>query len=80
MLPHPLQLQRTEKLPEYAGELEMYSVRFVLSVASRKAQDKVERQRNRSLRLGARDLHYPLPEDSPAPDSPRDGQLDSASD
>lgn len=80
MLLHPLQLQRTEKLPEYAGELEMYSVRFVLSIASRKAQHKIERQRNRSLRLGARDLYYSLPEDAPAPDSPRGRQLDSASD
>ena len=80
MLLHPLHLQRTEKLPEYAGELEMYSVRFVLSVASRKTQHKVERQRNRSLRRGARDLYYSLSEDAPAPTSPRGGQEDSASD
>lgn len=53
MLPHPLPLPCTEKLPEYAGELDMYSVRFVLSVASRHVQDRMERQRNRSLRLDA---------------------------
>lgn len=74
MLPHPLQC--TEKLPEYAGELEMYSVRFVLSVASRHNQDKVERQRNRSLRLSVQDSDYPSPAGPHAPDMLRGGQVD----
>ena len=76
MLPHPLQLQCTEKLPEDSGELEMYSVRFVLSVASRRTSDKNERQRNRSCKYGAQDSDYPSPADPPALDLLRGWQLD----
>lgn len=76
MLPHPLPLHCTEKLPEYAGELEMYSVRFVLSVAGRHVQDKLDRQRSRPLRLGASDADSSAPADASAPSLLRDRQLE----
>jgi hypothetical protein len=75
MLHHPLQLQCSEKLPDEPGEFEMYSVKFVLSVASRRAQDKVERQQNRSHKLGAYVPVYPSPDDLLVPSSVRDWQL-----
>lgn len=72
MLPPPLRLQCTEKLPDESGELEMYSVRFVLGVASRRAQGRIERQQNRSHKLGANVPAYPSPDDPPAPSLVRD--------
>ena len=76
MLPHPLQLECTERLPEDSGELEMYSVKFVLSVASRRTPGKIERQRNRSSRYGAQDSDYPSPAVPPTSDMLRGWQLD----
>ncbi len=63
MLLPPLRLQCTEKLPDESGELEMYSVRFVMSVARKRTHHKIERQRNRSYKLSADVLAYPSPDD-----------------
>lgn len=63
MLPLPLRLQCNEKLPDESGELEMYSVRFVMSVACKRAGRKIKRQRNRSYRLGADVPAYSSPDD-----------------
>jgi hypothetical protein len=68
-------LQCTEKLPDEPGEFEMYSVKFVLSVASKRAQDRVERQRNRSRKLDAYIPVYRSPDDPLAPSSVSDWQL-----
>lgn len=59
----PLQLQCTEKLPDETGDLEMYSVRFVMSVARKRSYTKIKQQRNRSHRTGADVLTYPSPDD-----------------
>ena len=74
MLLPPLHLQCSEKLPDESGELEMYSVQFVLSVASRRTQDRTERQRNRSSRLDADVPAYPSP-NPPTPNPVRDRRL-----
>lgn len=76
MLPHPLQMERSEKLPESSNEFEMYSVRFVLSVASRRIQDRTEGARNRSLKHGAQGSDSPSSATPPAPNSLRGWQLD----
>jgi hypothetical protein len=74
MLLPPLYLQCSEKLPDESGELEMYSVQFVLSVASRRAQDRTERQQNRSSRLDTNAPAYPSP-NPPTPASVRSRRL-----
>lgn len=74
MLLPPLRLQCSEKLPDESGELEMYSVQFVLSIASKRAQDRIERQRNRSSRLDADAPAYPSPY-PPTPGPVRGGRL-----
>jgi hypothetical protein len=74
MLLPPLRLPCSEKLPNELGELEMYSVQFVLGVASKRAQDRTERQRNRSSRLDVDAPAYPSP-NPPTPGSVRGWRL-----
>ena len=76
MLLPPLRLQCTEKLPDESGELEMYSVRFVMSVARKRTHNRKERQRNRSYKLGADVLAYPSPDDPLVPSLVQDRHLD----
>lgn len=66
----PLQLQCTEKRPDENGELELYSVKFVLSLAGRLAHNKGGRQGNRSQRLDDYIPNYSLTD--PQPSSPSD--------
>lgn len=47
-----------------------------MSVARKRAQHKVERQRNRSYKLGADLPAYPSPDDPPAPGLVQDRHLD----
>jgi uncharacterized protein (DUF1778 family) len=76
MLPHLLQPQCTEKLLDDSSEFEMYSVKFVLSVASKHAQDKIERQRNRSPKIGVQGLDSPALVDLAALNTRRGWQSD----
>ncbi|MFN7931575.1 MAG: hypothetical protein U0Y68_27320 [Blastocatellia bacterium] len=53
-------------------------MRFVLSVASRHVQDRLERQRNRSLRLDTPEADFPFPAEASASSLPHERQRDEA--
>ena len=76
MLPPPLRLQCTEKLPDELGELEMYSVRFVMSVARKRAHHKIDRQQNHFYRFNAGAPASASPDDLPVPGLDQDRHLD----